>query len=92
MGARMNGLFEWLLKLLFIALLAPFFVCLFIQLLVGAAVVLLPWVIALAVIIGLAGGIGAGLVLRRRLPLKVDKFPRGDVPRIRRPRGIRTER
>ena len=89
----MTGLFEWLLKLLFIVMLAPFFVCFFGQLVVGVAVVLLPWLIGFFALIALAAGIGAGLVVRRRLPPpKNDQFPPGEVPRIRRPRGVRTER
>src|SRR6266851_7635459 len=64
---RMTGLFEWLLKLLFIVMLAPFFVCFFGQLVVGVAVVLLPWLIGFFALIALAAGIGAGLVVRRRL-------------------------
>ena len=89
----MSGLFEWLLKLLFIAMLAPFFVCFFVQLVVGAAVVLLPWLVGFFVLTVLVAGIGAGLVLRRRLPPpRNDRFPTGEVPRIRRPRGVRTER
>jgi hypothetical protein len=88
----MNGVFEWLIKLLFFVMLAPFFICLLIQLVVGATVVLLPWVIGLVALMGLAAGIGAGLAIRRRLPPRTDRFPPGEVPRIRRPRGVRTER
>ena len=89
----MNGIFEWLIKLLFFVMLAPFFICLFVQLAVGAAVVLLPWVIGFLALTALAAGLGAGLALRRRLPPpRNDQFPPGEVPRIRRPRGVRTER
>ena len=83
----MTGIFEWILKLLFIALLAPFFLCLFLQLVVASTVALLPWVIGLAAL-----GIGAALVLRRRLPPRPERLPPGEIPRIRRPRGVRTER
>ena len=83
----MTGIFEWLLKLLFIALLAPFFLCLFLQIVVASTVALLPWVIGLAAL-----GIGAALVLRRRLPPRPERLPPGEIPRIRRPRGVRTER
>jgi hypothetical protein len=89
----MNGIFGWLVTLVFIAMLAPFFLCLFVQLFVTAAVALLPWVIGLTVLMGLAIGIGAGLARRLRMPSQPhDRFPRGEVPRIRRPRGVRTER
>jgi hypothetical protein len=89
----MSGILEWLLKLLFIVMLAPFFVCLFVQIAVGAAVVLLPWVIGFCALMVFAGAAGAALVRRRDLPpSRNERFPAGDVPRIRRPRGVRTER
>ena len=89
----MNGMFEWLLKLLFIVMLAPFFICLFVQVVVGAAVILLPWVIGLLALMVFAAAAGAALVRRRHLPPpRSDQFPPGEVPRIRRPRGVRTER
>ena len=89
----MSGLFEWLVKLLFIVMLAPAFICLFVQLFVAAAVALLPWVIGLVVLLGLTIGFAAGLMQRRRLPPPTtDRVPPGEVPRIRRPKGTRTER
>jgi hypothetical protein len=88
----MNSVFEWLIKLLFFVMLAPFFICLFVQLAVGTAVVLLPWLIGLVTLLVLAITLAAGLVQRRRLPPRTDRFPPGEVPRIRRPRGVRTER
>jgi hypothetical protein len=89
----MNGIFRWLVTLVVIAMLAPFFICLIGQLFVTAAVALLPWVIGLAALVGLTAGLGAGLALRKRLPPPMnDRFPPGEVPRIRRPRGVRTER
>ena len=62
------------------------------QLVVGLAVAVLPWLIALSVIAGVAAGISAGLVLRRRLPPRnagpplPSTTPLGSY-RIRRPRG-----
>jgi len=89
----MSGPFEWLVKVLFIVMLAPAFICLFVQLFVAAAVALLPWVIGLVVLLGLTIGFAAGLMQRRRLPAPTtDRVPPGEVPRIRRPKGIRTER
>ena len=88
----MTGLFEWLLKLLFIVLLAPFLLCLFLQVVVASTVALLPWVIGLIVLLGLSIGFGQGLVHRWWPRPTNDRVPRGEVPRIRRPRGIRTER
>jgi len=86
-----DRIFEWLIKLLFIAILAPVLVGIALQLFVGLATVVLPWLILLGVIAGIAAGISAGLVLRRRLP------PRNGAPlppttllgpyRLRRPRG-----
>lgn len=84
---------DWLVKLVFFVLLAPFFICLFLQLATAATVALLPWVIGLTVLMCLAIGIGVGLARRLRLPpRRHDRFPSGEIPRIRRPRGIRTER
>ena len=88
----MNGIFEWLIKLVFILLLAPFFVCIAMSLLGTALVTLLPLVIGLGVLIGAVAGLVAGRVVRRRLPPPVDLLPPGEVARIRRPRGVRTDR
>lgn len=89
----MSGPVEWLVKLFFIVMLAPFFVCLFVQLFVVVAVALLPWLIGLATLMCLSIGCAVGLVMRRRLqPPTNDRVPPGEVPRIRRPKGIRTER
>jgi len=88
----MNDIFGWLIKLLFIVMLLPCFLGLAGSLVSAALMVLLPWVIGLCVLIGLVGGIAAGLVARRRLPLPPRQFPSGEVTRIRRPRGVRTER
>lgn len=89
----MNSLFEWLVKLFFIVLLMPLFLSLGLSLGGAVLVAVLPWLIALCVLIGLSAGIGAGLVARRRLPpQRYEQFPPGEVPRIRRPRGVRTER
>jgi len=87
-----DRIFEWLIKLLFLVILAPVLVGIALQLVVGLAVAVLPWLIALSVIAGLAAGISAGLVLRRRLPppdagpLLPPTTPLGSY-RIRRPRG-----
>jgi hypothetical protein len=89
----MTGLFEWLLKVIVIVALLPCALSLGGVLVTAFLVAVLPWVIGLCVLIGLAAGIGAGLVSRRRLPpQRYEQFPPGEVPRIRRPRGVRTER
>jgi hypothetical protein len=89
----MNDIFGWLIKLLFLVMLAPFFLSLALSLVSATFVALLPWFLAASVLIGLTAGIAAGLVLRRRLPLRPDgRFSSGEIPRIRRPRGVRTER
>jgi len=89
----MTGLFEWLLKFVVIVALLPYALSLGWLLIATVLLAVLPWVIGFCVLIGLAAGIGAGLALRRRLPPpRNDQFPTGDVPRIRRPRGVRTER
>jgi len=88
----MNGIFEWLVKLFFILLLAPFFLTFAASLLSAALLAFLPWLIGLCVLIGVVAGLAAGLVVRRRLPPPVDLLPPGEVARIRRPRGVRTDR
>ena len=59
---------DWLLKLLFFVMLAPFFVGLAAHVATGMFLALLPWFIASAAIFGILAGVSAGLVLRRRLP------------------------
>lgn len=90
----MDSIFEWFVKLVLILIFAPLLLCLLLQATIGVLAALLPWVIALAVIGGLAAGVSAGLVLRRRLPLRHGgSFPPGGVSfagePIRRPRGVR---
>jgi hypothetical protein len=90
----MDQVVGWLVKLLFIVILAPFVICLAVQLVVGLAVAILPLVILASAIAGLVAGVSAALVLRRRLPP-----PRRTAPlaggslagqqRIRRPKGGR---
>jgi hypothetical protein len=89
----MNDIFGWLIKLLFIVMLAPFFLTLAVSFAWATFMALWPWALGMAALIGLVAGFTAGLVLRRRLPLRPDgRFPSGEIPRIRRPRGIRTDR
>jgi len=82
-------------KLVLILLFAPLLICLALSAVLGVLAAVLPWVIGLAVIAGLAAGVSAGLVLRRRLPLRNGGGPLppggqfiGQEP-IRRPRGVR---
>jgi hypothetical protein len=91
-----DRLFEWFVKLVLILLFAPLLICLAFRAVLGVLAAVLPWVIALSVIAGLAAGVSAGLVLRRRLPPRI----RGPLPPggaafagepIRRPRGARGE-
>jgi hypothetical protein len=88
----MNDLFGWLIKLLVIVMLAPCFLSLGMALLSTALVMFLPLVIGLGALIGVVAGLAAWLVVRRRLPPPGDFLPPGEVPRIRRPRGVRTDR
>jgi hypothetical protein len=89
----MNGIFEWLVKLFFVILLVPCFLSLGVSLAGAVFVALLPWVVGVVVLQGLLVVLAAALVQRRRLPSsKHDRFPRGEVPPIKRPRGVRTER
>ena len=94
----MDRIFEWLIKLLFIVILAPVLVGIALQLFVGLATAVLPWLILFAVIAGVAAGLSAGLVVRRRLlpPGQGNPLPPGGSPlgpwRTRRPSGRRTWR
>jgi hypothetical protein len=89
----MTGLFEWLLKAVLVVALLPCALSLGWLLISTLLVTLLPWVIGLVVLLGLSIGAAAGLVQRHHLPpAKGPRFPPGEVPRIRRPRGVRTER
>jgi len=91
-----DSIFEWFVKLVLLLIFAPLLVCLVLQATIGVLAVLLPWVIALAVVAGLAAGVSAGLVLRRRLPLRNGvHLPPGGASftgePIRRPRGVRSQ-
>jgi hypothetical protein len=87
---------EWLIKLLFIVMLAHFLVSCAVSLAGAALAVLLPWVIGVtvgfAILIGVTAGVAAGLVQRRRQLLPPRQFPPGQIPTYRRPRGIRNDR
>ena len=83
----------WLFKVLAVLTVGPFLVCLALQLVVGVLTAVLPWLILGSLVAGVAAGLSAGLVLRRRLPP-----PNGRTPlspgspllgshRVRRPRG-----
>jgi hypothetical protein len=90
-----NSLMEWMVKLIFGLMLLPFFLCLAGQLVLvllhGMAallLMLLPWVFALAVLVALFAGLGAGIAVRRRLPRQNgNRLPPGGVQPVRRPRG-----
>lgn len=90
-----NSLMEWVVKLIFILMLLPFFVSLALhvlattfQAIIVFLAAILPWVIGVAIIIGLVAGGTAGFVLRRRLPPVNKNYP-PQAPPVRRPRGIR---
>ena len=89
----MDSIFEWFVKLMLLLIFAPLLLCLALQAVVGVFAAVLPWVIGLAVIAGLAAGVSAGLGVRRRLPLRNGgaELPPGAPPlgayRVRRPRG-----
>ncbi len=90
-----NSLMEWMVKLIFALMLLPFFLCLAGQLFlaflygIGALLwMLLPWGFAFAALILLAIGIGAGIVMSRRVPPQSrHQLPPGGVQPVRRPRG-----
>jgi hypothetical protein len=83
----------WLVKLLFIVMLAPFFMCLVLQLVLGLAAAILPWVLLLAVVAGAAGGLAVAVFHRRRLssPKKAPRAPATSAGqyKVKRPRGVR---
>lgn len=91
----MDRLFEWFVKLVLLILFAPLLICLALSAVLGVLAAVLPWVIGLAIIAGLAAGVSAGFVLRRRLPLRNGggSLPHGGTnfggEPIRRPRGVR---
>jgi len=85
---------DWIFKFLLIIVLAPVAIALVAQVAMVLVIAILPWLIALAVITGLAAGVSAGFVLRRRLPLRNGgRLPPGGSfvgqDPIRRPRGVR---
>jgi len=85
-----GGLMEWLVKLIFILMLLPFFVTLAGQIITAVAVAVLPWIIGLAVLIGVVAGVSAGLTMRRSLPRDDRRYmPPPYEPPVRRPRGPR---
>ncbi len=90
----MDHIMGWLIKLLFVVILAPFFICLFIQLVAGLAVAMMPWAIFYSAITGLLGGIGIA-IMRRRVPPSAQRrqmeygAPPSGQYRIRRPKGGR---
>jgi hypothetical protein len=89
-----NSLLDWLVKLIFFLMLLPFFVSLglgvlsatFPMIMVFLAAIL-PWVIGLAVLIGLVAGASAGLVLRRRPPPRNGDYLPPGISAVKRPRG-----
>src|SRR5262245_27502585 len=90
-----NSLMDWLVKLIFFLMLLPFFVCLGLSVLSTTLRVILvflagilPWVIVLALLIGIVSGGIAGLVIRGRLPRGNREYvPPGGPPPVKRPRG-----
>jgi hypothetical protein len=89
----MDQVLGWLVKLLFVVMLAPFAICLVLQFALGVQVAIQPWLLLIAVVAGVAAGFSAAIVLRRRLP----PTGRGRVARntpagqykVKRPRGVR---
>ncbi len=90
----MDKLFEWVAKAMLILMFAPLVLCLIFQWATAIVVTILPWLIALAVLVGLTAGLSAGLAIRKRLPPRWDggSMPSGThsgAYRTRRERGIR---
>jgi ABC-type multidrug transport system permease subunit len=85
----MTNSIEWLLRAMVFVLLAPIVLACVLQIFF----IILPWLVVLMAVCGIAGGLGAGLLLRRRLPPRsgTNQLPQGTQPlgayRVRRPRG-----
>jgi hypothetical protein len=91
-----NTLMNWVVKLIFLIMLGPCLIALGLhvfsatfQIIWVFLAAILPWVLGIAVLIGLVAGISAGVVVRRRTPLRNDEYLPPGVPRVRRPREIR---
>jgi hypothetical protein len=90
-----NALMDWIVKLIFFLMLLPFFVSLVLhvlgiigQMILVSLLAVLPWLIGIAILIGVVAGGSAGLVMRRRLPPRNrDDLPPPGAPPVRRPRG-----
>lgn len=81
------------LKFLAFVVLASVFISCFVQSLLAGVIVFLSWSAACLSILGMIVCTRAWLEVQRRLaPPKDVRVPRGEVARIKRPRGIRTER
>jgi hypothetical protein len=86
---------EWLVGLIFFLMLLPFFVSLALSVLSTALrmflvflAAILPWIIALVLLIGIVAGGIAGLIIRGRLPRGNREYlPPGGPPPVKRPRG-----
>ncbi len=87
---------EWLVKLIVALALLPTFFCLASELFLALVywisallVVILPWLFILVAVVSFAAGSGAGLTMRRRLPMRDlrHRVPPGGLAPIRRPRG-----
>ncbi len=85
----MDSIVKFLLFLIF----APVLLAVALQVWLAFLAAILPWLMLLAVIVGLTAGLSAAFVLRRRLPTRNggNPLPPGAPPlgpyRARRPRG-----
>ena len=85
-----NSLLDWVVKLIFGLMLAPFFFQLALYLLCAIAQaisVVLFWLAGLALLMTIVAGVSTGLALRRRLPPKKRNELPPNSPPVRRPRG-----
>jgi len=83
-----DGLMRWLLFLL----LGPVILACLVPVIGALLWTLLPWVLVCSVISGIAAGVSAAIVLRRRMPLAApERRPRVMMTpqRVRRPRQLR---
>jgi hypothetical protein len=84
---------DWFLKGVFVIIFAPVLIGLAVQAVLVLIAVVLPYVLALAAIVGITAGLTAGFVLRRRLPPPSRggnyELPIPPPEAVRRPRGPR---
>jgi hypothetical protein len=87
-----SDLMDWLLKFCAAVIVLPLVLIAFIQAVVAVLVPFLPWLLGLAVVVGVTAGLSAGFVIRKKLIALLRESaisPGLGRQVIRRPRGPR---